>query len=131
MYRCPIGKLLYTLNSARQVRFRTIKVPHTVINLRILEILEDIGVIRSFSIRENLGCIVSFKYSKQDEPVFFNIKQVSKQTNRVYVSVEQLLKIKDRYDAGFFILSTTKGILTDYECIQNQIGGEVLIKINI
>jgi len=131
MYRCSIGKLLYTLNSARQVRFRTIKVPYTVINLRILEILEDIGVIRGFLIRPEIGCIVKFKYTLQDSPIFFNIKQVSKQTKRVYVNITQLLKMKDRYGAGFFILSTPKGILTDYECIQRQIGGEVLVKINV
>ena len=131
MYRSTIGKLLYTLNSARQLRFRTIKVPYTVINFKILEILEYVGVIRGFHIQDNWGCLVSLKYTRQDACIFFNIKQVSKQTKRVYVNLTQLLKMKDRYGGGFFILSTKKGILVDYECIQHKIGGEVLLKINV
>jgi ribosomal protein S8 len=131
MYKSNIGKLLYTINSARQIRLKTVKVPYTSLNLRILELLEHIGLIRGFFIKENQGCVITFKYTKQDSPLFFNIKQVSKETKRIYVNLTQLLKIKDRYGAGVFIISTQKGLFFDYECINYKIGGEILLKINL
>jgi small subunit ribosomal protein S8 len=130
--RSNIGKLLYGLNAGRQAHFKTIKIQCNRITITLLEIFENIGVIRGFSVQDESNFILVYlKYNKFDMNIFLNIKQVSKSTKRIYVTLMHLLKIKEKRGAGILILSTNKGILIDSDCIKYKLGGEVLMRINI
>ena len=52
------------------------------------------------------------------------IKQVSKPGGRRYISYKQLLQWKNRNT--FFVISSSKGIISSKEAISNRLGGEVL-----
>jgi ribosomal protein S8 len=132
MSKSNIGKLLYSINSGKQAHFKTVKIQSNRITMILLELFENIGIIRGFSFHEESGSILVYlKYKKYDFNMFLNIKQISKSTKRIYVSLIQLLKIKEKHGACIFILSTTKGILVDKDCIKFKLGGEVLIQVNI
>ena len=66
------------------------------------------------------------KYHEGD-PVIRNIARVSKPGRRVYSSVQDLPRIHN--GLGISIISTPKGVLSDAEARQANVGGEVLCTV--
>src|SRR5688572_21532801 len=134
MHQRSINRLVYTLNAARALKLKSIKVPMNKISFILLEIFDRLGVIRSFNTLEITEkhkdkIQVFFKYKYFDENVFIKMVIISKETKRVYLSFVKLLKFKEKHFGCILILSTRSGILTDYDCIKIKQGGEVLLKI--
>ena len=61
------------------------------------------------------------------EPVIKKISRVSTPGRRVYSGINNLPRHFD--GLGISILSTSKGILSDQEARQENVGGEVLCKV--
>lgn len=85
------------------------------------------GLISSYSIsKENRRINVFFLYN-YNQQAFSLIKQVSKPGRKIYMSYKELRKLwKSPFSRTLFILSTSKGYLTNEESIRNKVGGEVL-----
>jgi small subunit ribosomal protein S8 len=64
------------------------------------------------------------KYGKNNERVVTGLKRISKPGLRVYVKNTEVPKVLN--GLGIAILSTSKGIMTDKEARQQQLGGEVV-----
>jgi ribosomal protein S8 len=122
---------LSKLNIAKQGHFVSVKVQNTEMTLKLLEMFEDIGLIRGYHIVSGENKIkVILRYVKGSFNIFFKMVQISRPGRRVYVDVMHLVKLKERESGNnIYILSTTKGIMFDSECILKKIGGEVIIKI--
>ena len=69
---------------------------------------------------------VELKYTDDGSPAIREITRVSKPGRRVYEG-----KYLKKYlgGLGLFILSTSKGVITDKEAREQGIGGEVLFRI--
>jgi small subunit ribosomal protein S8 len=110
------------------------KKPAIVINFSkiqqgILDILKDEGFILGFAVIEE-GSKKYFNVSLSyvnSRPALNNITVISKPGRRVYSSYNDLPVVNN--GLGLVILSSSKGIITDYQARENKIGGEVLIKI--
>ena len=55
------------------------------------------------------------------------ISRISKPGRRVYVSVKSIPQVAN--GLGISILSTPKGVMTDHDARENNVGGEVLCQI--
>jgi ribosomal protein S8 len=132
MQNSSIPIFLSKLNIARQGHFVSVKVEHTVITLRLLQMFEEVGIIRGYHIMplENKIKVV-LRYVTGSFNIFFKIKQVSKPHKRIFVDIMHLIKLKEQGGNNIFIISTPNGIMFDSECLLNNVGGEVLIKIII
>ena len=65
------------------------------------------------------------KYTeKKNKPILRVIQRVSKPGLRIYVNSHQIPKVLG--NQGIAILSTSKGILTNFQAIKLGVGGEVL-----
>jgi small subunit ribosomal protein S8 len=93
---------------------------------RIVEILLEEGYIKSFRIyQDNLqGIIRVYLKYKNDQPVIRGIKRISKPGRRNYVKRDKIPKVLN--GLGLTILSTSSGVMTDHECREKGVGGEVL-----
>lgn len=132
MNNCTISKFLSTLNVARKNYFISVKVEYTKINLKLLSMFEDLGIIRGFLIIDNENKIKVFlKYKTGGRNVIINIEQVSKFSKRIYVDILKLKKMKEKHSTVIYIISTINGLVFDFECFEKKIGGEVLLKITI
>jgi len=69
---------------------------------------------------------VSLKYY-EGEPVIKEVKRVSRPGRRDYRSISDLPKVHN--GLGISILSTSSGVMSDYEARQRNVGGEVLCSI--
>ena len=70
---------------------------------------------------------VYLKYNKGN-PTIAKIKCISKPGKYIYKSLRDLRNTVE--PSGVYIVSTVKGILTDREAINNNLGGKLLFKIN-
>jgi small subunit ribosomal protein S8 len=61
------------------------------------------------------------------QPVIREIKRISRPGRRVYASVRNLPRVSD--GLGVAILSTPKGVMSDAEAREQNVGGEVLCQV--
>lgn len=69
---------------------------------------------------------VFLKYTN-GKPSLAKLSVVSKPSNRIYMSLKILCKLKTSFVT--FVLSTHKGIMSDKECRKLKLGGELLCVI--
>ena len=100
------------------------------LNNNVLKVLKDEGYIRSYQnvdIKERISKIkIELKYH-EGIPVIKKIKRISKPGIRVYSKITDLPKPYG--GLGISILSTPKGVMSDQQARQNNVGGEVLCEV--
>lgn len=126
----PIGDMLTRIRNGQRARKALVSVPASKERCAVLDVLKNEGYIRGYNhehIRKGVNnVIVELKYS-EGEPVIHTIKRVSKPGLRVYSSVSKLGTFHS--GLGMFILSTSKGVMTDGEARSQGFGGEVICKV--
>nr|YP_009233124.1 ribosomal protein S8 [Phytophthora polonica]AMB20929.1 ribosomal protein S8 [Phytophthora polonica] len=93
-------------------------------SINILNILVKEGFIKSYKINSKNQLDIYLKY-KNNKAVITEIKRLSKPGKRLYINNKNLYKKK----TGFYILSTSTGILTDLQAKKLNVGGELICKI--
>ena len=113
------------------VKHQIVQIPATKLSLAITEILKEEGFIEDFEnyLEGNKKyLLVSLKYiGNSRKPVISKIQRVSKPGLRVYSNSKELPKILD--NLGIAIISTSKGVMTNFKAKELGIGGEVLCYI--
>jgi small subunit ribosomal protein S8 len=96
----------------------------------VLEVLKREGFIRNFTQNEVRSGImeieIELKYHEGD-PVIREISRVSTPGRRVYSGIKNLPRIYD--GLGISILSTPRGVLSDSEARDQNVGGEILCQV--
>ena len=96
---------------------------------QFLKTLWDEGFILGYkTVQTNKNQLKIFLKYKKRNPVINSIKFVSKPSKRVYFSVKQLWKINS--NNNLIIISTSKGLLSIFQCKKLKIGGELFVIIN-
>ena len=97
----------------------------------ILRILKEEGFIENFEVYSENSfdyLLISLKYKgRLREPVICKLERISKPGLRVYANSKELPKVLD--DLGVAIMSTSKGVMTNFKAKELGIGGEVLCYI--
>lgn len=117
-----------TVGLLRKLRF--IRIVKTKIALRLLRILYNYGVIRSFRI-ESSYISVYLKF-KNGQPIG-KFKIVSRPGKRCYWNLGLLSqKFNNSNFSGFYIISTPHGLVTSNYCLlSGHVSGEVIMKVEI
>jgi small subunit ribosomal protein S8 len=126
----PVADMLTRIRNANAVRKAQVTMPSTKFKLSIAEVLKREGYIEGFEIVERPlqnDLTITLKYGKEGEFVIQNIKRESTPGRRRYRNVGDLPHVLD--GLGIAIVSTNKGLLSDRECRQQNVGGEVLCTI--
>ena len=126
-----ISDMLTRIRNANMVKHQIVQIPATKMSKAIASILKDEGFIENFeTYNEGVSSylLLSLKYKGQlREPVICNIKRISKPGLRVYANSKKLPKVLDHL--GIAIMSTSKGVMTNFRAKELGIGGEVLCYI--
>jgi small subunit ribosomal protein S8 len=127
-----IADMLTRLRNAVSAKHKTVDVKNSRICQGIAKVLKDEGYITDFAILDDgtkQGLIrLTVKYSPTGEKVIREIKRVSKPGCRVYRGVTEFPKVLD--GLGIAVLSTSRGVLSDRQAKQQNIGGELLATIS-
>ncbi len=125
----PISDLLTRIRNGQMVRKSKIVCPASKIKVAIIKVLQKEGYIREFEVTEDekgKQIEISLKYF-DGKPVIKEISRVSKPGMRVYSSVKTMPSFKN--NMGITILSTSKGVMTNFDAQIANIGGEILCRV--
>ena len=130
MVNDPIGDMIARIRNAAERKRDKVVTPSSKLRGRVLEVLQDEGYIRGYTLVENPGehpyYEIELKYF-DGEPVIVEIARVSKPGRRVYSSIKDLKPVKN--GLGISILSTPKGVMSDNAARDQNVGGEVLCRV--
>ena len=125
-----LGDMLTRIRNGQTTNKKVVDAPASRFRKNVLEVLKREGFIRNFEEKEMRPGInffeIELKYYN-GKPVITEIKRVSKPGRRVYSSIKNLQK---NYNGlGISILSTPRGVMSDNEAREANVGGEVLCTI--
>jgi small subunit ribosomal protein S8 len=126
----PMGDMFTRIRNGQRCGMSTVSCPASKFRANVLDAMEREGYIRGFSwaeLRKGLQELtIELKYSN-GTPVIREISRVSKPGRRVYSRIKDLPR--EYNGLGVSILSTPRGILSDAEARDANVGGEVLCRI--
>jgi small subunit ribosomal protein S8 len=125
----PVADMLARIRNAVLARHDAVEIPFSNIKGEIAALLKQEGYVAGFKVIRNEPVnIIRVKLKYQgDLPAIRGIKRVSRPGLRVYSNAAELPKVLNGLGAA--ILSTNRGILTDAEAREANVGGEVLCHV--
>jgi small subunit ribosomal protein S8 len=127
----PIADMLTRIRNSLTARQEVLTVPASGVCEGILRVLKDEGYIQDYKRIEDTkqGLLrVYLKYGPLGEDVVNEIQRVSKPGRRVYRSSADVPRPMN--GLGISIVSTSKGVLSDRQCRELNVGGEVLAVVS-
>ena len=125
-----LGDMLTRIRNGQTTNKKVVDTPASRFRKNVLEVLKREGYIRNFSekeVRPGISFLeIELKYY-DGKPVISEIKRVSTPGRRVYSSVKSLPKTYN--GLGISILSTPRGVMSDNEAREANVGGEILCTV--
>ena len=125
----PLGDMLTRIRNAQMRKKTKVTTPGSRLRERVLDVLQAEGYIRGYSQLDDDGKAeleIELKYY-DGQPVIREIERVSRPGRRVYASVKNIPRVSN--GLGVSILSTPKGVMSDAEARDQNVGGEVLCRV--
>jgi len=127
-----IADLLTRIRNAIAVQKSFTLIPHSKLNLAIVNILKAQGYIGEVSIttdktKKFKQIKVILKYDASGRSVIQGLSRISKPGQRIYTPVHRLRRVLG--GVGVAVISTSKGLLTDADARKENLGGEILFKV--
>jgi small subunit ribosomal protein S8 len=125
----PLGDMLTRIRNGQQARKDSILTPASKLRARVLDVLQREGYIRGYSETEvgpAASLRIDLKYF-EGKPAIQHVARVSKPGRRVYSGSAELPRVRN--GLGIVIVSTPKGVLSDAEAREQNVGGEVLCQV--
>jgi len=125
----PIADYLTRVRNAIKANHRVVEIPASNLKKEITKVLFDKGYIANYKFEDGVnvqGIIkIALKYHPITKvPAIRTLSRVSKPGLRKYAGVEKMPRVLN--GLGIAILSTSKGVMTDKEARNLNVGGEVL-----
>ncbi|MBA3879197.1 MULTISPECIES: 30S ribosomal protein S8 [Sphingomonas] len=125
----PIGDMLTRIRNGQRARKDSVLSPASKLRVRVLDVLQREGYIRGYSEEEMgpaKGIRIELKYF-EGQPAIKHVARVSKPGRRVYSGAQDLPRVMN--GLGITIVSTPRGVLSDAEARDQNVGGEVLAEV--
>lgn len=126
----PISDMLTRIRNALNTNKPTVTFPASKLKSSILEVFVKEGYIRAHKVikgEDGHNYIeVELKYD-EGKPAIVELHRVSKPGRRVFRGVKAMPKFYG--GLGVSIVTTPKGVMTDYEAREQNVGGEVLCQV--
>ena len=127
MFTDPIADYLTRVRNAQVAGHKVVDIPASNMKKSITEILFDKGYILSYKFEDEVnyqGNIkIALKYNSKT-PAIKKLIRVSKPGLRKYINKETMPRVIN--GLGIAIISTSKGVITNKEARNLNVGGEVI-----
>jgi small subunit ribosomal protein S8 len=125
----PLGDMLTRIRNGQQAKKDSVLSPASKLRANVLEVLQREGYIRGYTEEElagQKGLRIELKYF-EGQPAIHHLARVSKPGRRVYTGARELPHVRN--GLGTVIVSTPRGVLSDAEAREQNVGGEVLAEV--
>jgi small subunit ribosomal protein S8 len=127
----PVADMLTRIRNAVRIGRQTVNIRASNICAGIAGVLKKEGYIEDFDRIDDgkQGILrVTLKYDESGQSVISEITRTSKPGRRIYSGVGDLPHVLGGY--GIAIVSTSKGVMSDKNCRESNVGGEILCTVN-
>ena len=125
----PLGDMLTRIRNGQRAKKDSVLSPASKLRVRVLDVLQREGYIRGYSEEQMgpaAGIRIELKYF-EGQPAIKHVARVSKPGRRVYSGSQELPRVMN--GLGITIVSTPRGVLSDAEAREQNVGGEVLAEV--
>ena len=126
----PIADMLTRIRNAVRVERPHVEMPVSKVKRGLADVLKREGYIWDWKEvdSEPIGTLrLDLKYGPNGECVIRHVKRVSKPGRRVYSGARKLRPILN--GLGIAVISSSRGVISDREARQRNLGGEVLCEL--
>jgi small subunit ribosomal protein S8 len=125
----PIADMLNRIRNASAARHESVEVPHSRKKGEIARLLKREGYLADYVVEGGAGkhLRVYLKYDENRDPVIRGLRRESRPGLRRYVAVGTVPKVLG--GMGCAVISTSKGIMTGKEAVENKSGGELICTV--
>lgn len=130
MWSDPVADMLTRIRNAVRVGRKQVQIPSSGLKVGIAKSLQEEGYILGSDVIDDgkQGILrIDLKYGPRGEDVIHDIQRVSRGGRRVYRKSADLPRVMD--GLGIAIVSTNRGVLSDRQCREQNLGGEVLCTV--
>jgi small subunit ribosomal protein S8 len=120
-----LGDALIRMKNAKIAGHDEFSVPYTKLVMAVFKSILKLGYISDL---KKDGQIISARLVKKNKVYMLdNLKIISRPGFRVYRDTLELRELKGPFD---YVLSTSKGVLTQKEAFKDNLGGELLVELS-
>ena len=126
----PIADMLTRIRNAVRIENPSVDMPLSKVKRGLAEVLKREGYIWDWEViadEPSSHLRIHLKYGPNGEKVIQHVRRVSKPGCRVYRGSTKLKPILG--GLGITVISTSRGVVSDREARQRNLGGEVLCEI--
>lgn len=132
----PVADMLTRIRNALRNRKSSVRIPKSKLKVQIAEVLQREGYIKGYALsdsrpEEGIGpqgwLELSLKYGPEGEEVISYIQRTSKPGRRIYTKAKEVRPVLN--GLGISILSTSRGVISDREARERNVGGEILATV--
>ena len=130
MWSDPVADMLTRVRNAVRVRRKQVKIPASKLKIGIAKVLKEEGYINGFDVIEDdkQGILrLDLKYGPRGEDIVHAIDRASRPGCRVYRKATELPRVLD--GLGIAVVSTSRGVMSDRSCREQNVGGELLCTV--
>jgi small subunit ribosomal protein S8 len=125
----PIADYLTRLRNAIQAKHRVVDIPASGMKKEMTKLLKEKGYILNYKFEEEVGyqgnIKIALKYNPETKVSAIKaLERISKPGLRQYCDIDSIPRVLN--GLGIAIISTSKGVITDKEAKELNVGGEVL-----
>jgi len=126
----PIADMLTRLRNALRVGRDDVSMPASRVKRDIADVLKREGFIKDYEVTADgvQGTLtLQLKYGRNGEAVINTLRRESKPGRRFYRGVSEVRRVLN--GTGIAIYTTPQGVLSDRECRERNVGGEMLATV--
>jgi small subunit ribosomal protein S8 len=127
----PIADMLTRIRNSIRAGHLKVDVPSSKMKVSIAKIMKDEGFMRNYKVVDTTNkqkmLRIYLKYQETNESAIYDLQRISKPGRRKYVKAEDLKPVYN--NIGIWILSTSKGVITNKTAKTLNIGGEIICEI--
>lgn len=125
----PIADYLTRVRNAIQAKHRVVDIPASGMKKEITKLLKEKGYILNYKFEDGVGyqgnIKIALKYNPETKiSAIKALERISKPGLRQYCDTDSIPRVLN--GLGIAIISTSKGVITDKEAVELNVGGEVL-----
>ena len=126
----PIADMLTRIRNAVRVERPHVEMPMSKVKRGLAEVLKREGYVwdwEEIEAKPANNLRIHLKYGPNGERVIRHVRRISKPGRRVYSGAAKLKPVLN--GLGICVISTSRGVISDREARQRNLGGEVLCEI--
>jgi small subunit ribosomal protein S8 len=125
----PISDMLIRIKNALMSSKETVVIPHSKLKEAVAHKLEENNYVQAVEVNElkpQSELKITLRYV-DELPAITGMKRISKPGRRLYAKASSIPVTLNGY--GITVISTNKGVLTDSEAREANVGGELICKV--